>query len=123
MPLSNLSVNDRNTDIPFFPSITYNLLNADFGVLVPTFSWIQAFFSPDLTVAPTLCVYGGWNHADGTPILSEIQFAFSGERINIKGCAIYASGTNIRDQAVTSTPIGSSVTTQITNVIAYGGMN
>lgn len=124
--LVNLSISDRNTDIPFFPNLTYNFLNADFGVVspsIPTFNWIQAFFDSTFTGIPTLCIgTGGFNSA-GAPIVSQVRFAYSGERINIKGQSIYASGVNIRGQTVTSTPIGAVLTTDLIQVIAYGGMN
>lgn len=124
--LNNISIQDRNTDIPFFPNITYNLLNADYGVIdpvnIPAFSWIQAFFSSTLTVAPEICVFTGAYDTAGDPILAQVRFAYSGERINIKGLGIFASGKNWRGQAVTSTPIGDTLTSQLTKVIAYGGM-
>lgn len=121
--VENLSVSDRNTDMPFFPSLTWNLTNADFGVkTLPTFNYIQAFFDATLTDPPYLCVYSGNNHTDGSPILSQVRFAYSGEKIQIKGKGIFASGTNIRDQAVTSLPIGSTPTDDLLEVIAYGGM-
>lgn len=127
MGLSNLSVTDRNTDIPFFPNVTYNLFAADFGVinstLIPTFSWIQAFFDVSLAAAPYLCIYTGYNDSLGNPIVSRIRFAYSGERINIKGCGIAATGTNIRGQTVSSTPIGDILASDLTEVIAYGGMS
>jgi len=127
--LSNISVTDRNTDIPFFPNITYNLLNDDYGVIdpvrIPTFSWIQAFYDSaptGLTVAPTICVYTGNLDENDDPILSQVRFAYSGERINIKGMGIFSTGKNWRGQTVTSVPIGASTTLNLLQVIAYGGM-
>lgn len=124
--LSNISVTDRNTDIPFFPNITYNLLNADYGIIdpvaIPAFSWIQAFFDSTLGVAPEICVFTGAFDTLGAPILSQVRFAYSGERINIKGSGIFATGKNWRGQTVTSTPIGSTLNANLTKVIAYGGM-
>jgi hypothetical protein len=121
--ISNLSISDRNTDVPFFPNITFNFTNSDFGVQgIPTFSWIQAFFDSTFTGIPTLVVGVGYDNS-GNLIVSQVRFAYSGERINIKGQGIYTTGTNIRGQTVTSTPIGSTLTTDLTQVIAYGGMN
>ncbi len=124
--LSNISVTDRNTDIPFFPNITYNFLNADYDVIdpidIPAFSWIQAFFDSGLLVAPTICVYTGNRDENDDPILSQVRFAYSGERINIKGMGIFSTGKNWRGQTVTSVPIGAATTTNLLQVIAYGGM-
>lgn len=121
--LSGLSVTDRNTDIPFFPNITWNLESADFGnIKLPTFSWIQVFFDESLATTPELAIFTG-NFTDaGVAILSGVRFAYSGERVNIKGSGIFASGTNIRGQAVSSTTIGSNPAADLQQVIAYGGM-
>lgn len=124
--LSNLSISDRNTDIPFFPNITYNFLSSDFGVVspsIPTFSWIQAFFDSSFIGIPSLCIGTGAFDAAGNPIVSRVRFAYSGERINIKGQSIYDSGMNSRGQTVSSSPIGATLTTDLLEVIAYGGMS
>jgi hypothetical protein len=121
--ISNLNVTDRNTDIPFFPSLTWNLTNSDFGdKTLLTFNYIQAFFDPTLTLTPYLCVYSGNNDDSGNPILSQIRFAYSGEKVQIKAKGIFSTGTNIRGQTVTSLAIGATPTTQFSEVVAYGGM-
>lgn len=128
----DLNITQNNASIPFYPSQTWRYLNADILTATPgmtnlefqkVFSWIQAFFDTTLTVAPTLAIWSGEFQSDGvTPVLNEVQFAYSGERINIKGVALVSTGTNIRGQTVSSVPIGSTLTTQLTKVIAYGGM-
>lgn len=121
--LEGLSTSDRNTDIPFFPNQNWNLTNADFGdKSLPVFNYIQAFFDETLQDVPYLCVYSGSDRDDGTPVLSQVRFAYSGERVQIKGKGIFASGTNVRNQSVTSLPIGNAPTTDLLEVIAYGGM-
>ena len=133
MAIQNLSLTDRNTDIPFFPSLTWNFTNSDIITTLSqlqgvqpynTFNWIQAFFNAaSIAVAPQLAIWGGGYHSDGiTPILSGITFAYSGERINIKGQVLFTTGTNIRGQTVNSTPIGSTPTADLLLVTAYGGM-
>ena len=120
--LSGLSVTDRNTDIPFFPNQTWNLVSADFGMTnLPTFNYIQAFYDPSLTEVPQLALFTGSYSAPGVPILSLVRFAYSGERIQIKGSGIFLTGVNIRGQSISSTQIGSTPTTQLSQVIAYGG--
>lgn len=124
----DLNIIDRNTEMPFFPSITWSFLNSDIittlpGNFVAPFTWIQAFFDPTLSVAATLAIWNGLYQSDGvTPMLNGIRFAYSGERINIKGIALFSTGTDRRGATVTSVPIGSSLTTQLSQVIAYGGM-
>jgi hypothetical protein len=120
--IEDLSNADRNTDIPFFPNLSWNLTSSDFGNKgLATFNYIQAFFDNTLDEIPYICVYAG-DRDDGTPILSQVRFAYSGEKVQIKGKGIFESGTNIRGQAVSSTPIGDSPTTDLSEVIAYGGM-
>jgi hypothetical protein len=120
---SGLSVTDRNTDLPFFPSCTWNLTQADIGLkTLPTFNYIQAFFDESLGVEPILAIFSGAFHDDGSPILSEIRFAFSGDKIQIKGSGFFMTGTNIIGQTVSSITIRSAPTTDLSRVIAFGGM-
>lgn len=136
--ISNLNIVDRNTDIPFFPSITWNFTNSDIISSLDqlngpsslyTFSWIQAFFNPiELTGLPQLAIWAGGYQSDGvTPLLNGITFAYSGERINIKGQVLFTTGLNQRGQTVSSTPIGSTQATDpatdLLLVTAYGGMS
>lgn len=119
-----INITSRNTDLPFFPNFTYELFEADKDNKdIPTFTWIQAFFDSTLSVAPELAIFSGSNFEDtNLPILSLVRFAYSGERINIKGRGIFTTGKNIRGQTVKSIGIGTIVTTQFSQVIAYGGM-
>jgi hypothetical protein len=127
-----LSVNQNNGSVPFFPSYTWNYLNADIftsatqkNQFLLTFSWIQAFFDPTaITVIPQLAIWSGHYLPDGiTPLLNGVRFGYSGERINIKGNALFATGTNVRGQTVISTPINAaSPSDSLSQVIAYGGM-
>jgi len=123
--LSNISLTDRNTDIPFFPNISYNLTNDDFGVIdpinMPAFQWIQAFFDDTLDARPQLCVFTGAYDTLGAPILSQVTFAYSGHMIQIKGMGIFSFGKNWRGQSITSTPIGSTASTNLLLVTVYGG--
>ncbi len=122
---NQISVTSRNTELPFFPNFTYELLEADKGNIttVPAFSWIQAFFDPLLLSVPAqLAIFNGHFFDDDLPILSLVRFAYSGERINIKGRGIFVSGKNVRQQVVNSTPIGAIGGSDLSQVIAYGGM-
>ncbi len=127
----DLNVLQNNGSVPYFPSLTWEYQNSDLittgeipmGGFIMTFNWIQAFFDSTISVPPELVIYSGRTLPDGiTPIVSRIRFAYSGERINIKGNALYQSGEDIRGTTVTSTPIGAAPTTDISQVIAYGGM-
>lgn len=120
----HLEVTQRNTELPFFPSISWPLIESDKGnFTLPTFHWIQAFFnSTTLTEEPVLAIWSGKYASDGvTKIVSPVRFAFSGERINFKGKAIVATGVDIFGNTVTSLVIGSDATTDFSAVIAYGG--
>lgn len=132
MPLTQaLSLDDNNKELPYFSSSTWNLKNTDFlngaePILLnnnlPVFNWIQAFFDSTLAVIPYLAIWSGAiNPATGLPIVNKVRFAYSGERVNIKGVAILTSGTDVRGDTVTSTPIGATLTTDLLEVIAQGG--
>ena len=109
--------------MPFFPNITWNLLQADIAAInLPTFNYIQAFFDESLAVAPELALFSGSFHDTGLPILNLVRFAYSGDKIQIKGSGFFMTGTNIRGQTVSSIPIGSVPTTDLLKVIAFGGM-
>lgn len=121
---SDLSIVDRNTDIPYFPCSSWGLTQDDFGKTnLLTFNYIQAFYDTTLGVNPALCVWSGrYVNGTQTPILSKIQFAFSGHMIQFKGNGIFLSGVDIRGNAVSSIPIGGDPTSEFLEVIAYGGM-
>lgn len=122
----NYGLLTRNTELPFFPNFTYDLLEADKGVeTLPAFNWIQAFFDSTQFVGnPKLVVLSGFEEDGTTKIYSEISFAYSGEMKNIKGKGIVDAATNIRDQSISSDVIGvSDPVTMITKVTVYGGMN
>ena len=123
--VQSFSVVTRNTNVPFFPQWNYPLFEADKGnISLPAFSWIQAFFdSAELTVLPQLVIYSGTDESGAnTPIYSVVQFAYSGERVNVKGQGIVASATDIRGNSIASTPIGSTHTSDLLQVFAWGGM-
>lgn len=129
---SDLNIEQKNSLLPYFSSSTWNLTNADFlpgdePVLsnnkLPTFNWIQAFFDSTLGVAPRLAVWSGRVDDDGLPVISNVRFAYSGDKVEIKGTAIMTSGTDRRGITVTSTPIGSTLNADLTEVIAFGGDN
>lgn len=119
-----LNIGDRNTELPFFPSENWDLLEADKGnITLPTFNWIQAFYDvTQLSATPELAVWSGNNDVNGNPIVNRVRFPFSGAMIPFKGKAIFSSGTNIRGQTVTSAPIGNTPTTDLLKVVAWGGM-
>lgn len=119
----DIAQNVINTEVPYFPSYSWQLTAADFAI--PTlwvFNWVQAFYDASLAVQPTLVVSTGETGPDGTLIASAIYFAYSGERINFKGKILLASGTDRRGNMVTSTPIDAEApTSSLENVIVYGG--
>lgn len=123
MGATALNITNRNSELPFFPSENWYLTEESKGnLLLPTFSWLQAFFDAEnITVAPQLAVWSGQYHANGDPVLSVVRFAYSGERVNFKGKAVFAAGTNILNQVVTSAVIGETATTDLLQVIAWGG--
>lgn len=117
-----LDIQDRNTDIPFTASCTWSLTEADKDVFQKlTFGWIQAFFDDTLGVNPELVVFSGNYNADNTKQGNLIRFAYSGERVKFKGNMILSSADDCRGVTITSTPIGSTGTTDLLKVIAYGG--
>lgn len=135
MSNSLITIGCRNTEVPFFPSYTWQFLNTDLQAgqnvtlwtstlsnTTGAFNWIQAFFSPQLTVAPQLVIYSGNTNSDGTLQGSLIQFAYSGEIKKIKGIGLFTSAKDIRGVIQTSTPIGATATTQLSGVTAYGGL-
>jgi hypothetical protein len=124
MAIKDIAITAPNNEVPFFPSSAWELTNADFGnQQLFTFNWIQAFWdSNDLAEDPVLVISNGDLAADGSLIASAIQFAFSGERINVKGKIILATGTDRRGVTVNSLPIDAgSPTDSFSKVIAYGG--
>jgi hypothetical protein len=119
---SQLSITDRNTDIPFTPSQSWILTEEDKDTFIgPTFGWIQAFFHDTLTENPQLAVFSGKKNLDGTRQANIVRFAFSGERVKFKGCGILTSGKDCRGVTITSAPIGNSPTTDLLQVIVEGG--
>jgi hypothetical protein len=112
-----------NTQVPFFPSFAWGLTEADFGnSRLWAFNWLQAFWDTnDFTGTPGLVISTGETDASGNLICSLIQFAYSGERIPVKGKILLESGTDRRGQVITSTGIGGSTITDLTSVRAYGG--
>lgn len=117
-----LSISDRNTDIPFTPSNSWILTEEDKDVFLNlTFGWIQAFFDQTLGDAPVLAVFSGLRNADGTPQANYVRFAYSGERVKFKGCGILSEGKDCRGVTITSLPIGNAATTDLTQVVVYGG--
>lgn len=117
-----LSISDRNTDIAFTPSNSWILTEDDKDTFFKlTFGWIQAFFDESLTEPPVLAVYSGVTNADGTPQANYVRFAYSGERVKFKGCGILSEGNDCRGITITSLPIGNTQTTDLTEVVVYGG--
>lgn len=132
MPLTQaLSLDDNNKELPYFSSSSWNLKNTDFlnGSLpilsnnkLPVFNWIQAFFDSTLAVVPYLAIWSGaTDSTTGLPIVNKVRFAYSGDKVEVKGVAILTSGTDLRGDTVTSTPIGATLTTDLLEVIAWGG--
>lgn len=124
LPVQDIQITSRNTEVPFFPNLSWNLTEASKGLLnLPTFNWIQAFFdAQSLTVPAQLVIWSGNSFSDGTPIVSKVRFAYSGERINFKGKVIYDSGADRFGNTINSSTIGDNETTDLLEVIAYGGM-
>ena len=131
MTVNNSSINEStvNSLIPFFPSESWKILNSDIINPATTivssgkyFSYIQAFFDPtQLTNGAILAIYSGKTDSNGNHIVNPVRFGYSGQRIPIKGVAIFTTGLDINGNTITSTEIGSTVTTQIQDVYVYGG--
>lgn len=112
-----ISISNRNTDVPFCPSISWNLDQTDYGnETLLTFNWIQAFVDTSFSGQIKLVVQG-----ENEEFQSLIRFPYSGALMPFKGRSILASGVDWRGRAITSTPIGSNAGTEIAEVIAYGG--
>jgi hypothetical protein len=120
--INQLDILNRNTDIPFTASCTWSLTEADkdafFGL---TFGWLQAFFDNALGVNPQLVVFAGKYNEDGSKQGNIVPFAFSGEKVKIKGNGILSTGKDCRGVTWTSVPIGETGTTDLLRVIAWGG--
>jgi len=127
-----LNIEQNNASVPYFASMTWNYENSDILVTPAavanldsrlTFSYIQAFYNSGLTSTPTLAIWSGKRRPDGSLILNEVQFAFSGDRVQIKGIAIMSTGTDIRDKTVSSLAINpASPTNSFSKVKGWGGM-
>lgn len=129
-----LNINQRNTELSFFPSSSWGIVQAD---VVPdgtspdefplhiTFSYIQAFFdAATITVDPILCVWSGKvNPLTGAPIISPVRFAYSGQMVQFKGSLILESGNDVTGKAYQSTVIGNTATTDLSEVYAFGGLS
>jgi hypothetical protein len=122
---------DPNITIPFIPSVSWKINGTD--VIDPQttsvyskkgnyFSYIRATFDATQVTDPVLAVYSGNDRADGTPIVSPVEFAFSGERVQFKGIFILTEGQDINGNTITSTAIGNTPATDIKSVTAYGGI-
>lgn len=111
-----ISISNRNTDVPFCPSNSWELFSADYGVSLLTFNWLQAFVDDSFS-GPIILVYRGGDN----PYESIIRFPYSGALMPCKANIIVASGFDWRGNAITATPIGNNEPTDISQVIAYGG--
>lgn len=124
MSIQDIAQSVINSQVPYFPSAAWELTASDFGKQdLWVFNWIQAFWDAnDLNVPPILVISNGDTATNGTLIANAIQFAYSGERINVKGKIILVTGVNRRGTTVNSLPINaSSPTDSFSKVIAYGG--
>ena len=127
-----LNITQNNASVPYIVSSMWNYINSDIIVdhddvyeLDPklTFSYLQGFYDSSLSVTPVLAVWSGQTNPDGSLILNEVQFAYSGQPIQIKGIALIASGNDIRNTAIVSRPINAAApTTSFLKVKAWGGM-
>ncbi len=114
---NQIDINNRNTDVPFFPSNSWELTADDYGnEKLQTFNWIQAFVDDSFSGPIYLVVQGR-----DEEFQSLIRFPYSGAMVPFKGKSILDSGTNWRGTAITGTPIGSNEATDIVEVIVYGG--
>jgi hypothetical protein len=116
-----------NPEMPFFPSYSWELTEADYGVYLDLgmTNWVQAFWnSTSLTgVLPTL-VFSTGNRVAGstTLIASQVCFPFSGALMPFKGQILLESGVDVRGNTVTGTPINpASPTDSLSKVVVYGG--
>lgn len=117
---NDLSVDSANCELPVIYDVAWNITQAQVDTVTPTFGAIQAFFDSSLTVVPQLVIDSG-KTIDGVPYQSLIRFAYSGEKHYFKGAIIRATGIDRFGNAITSTPIGSTLTTDITYVQCFGG--
>lgn len=125
--IQQIDVLSRNTELPYFPNFTWDFLDADLDNknLDTCFTWIQAFYDSTQIAdgIAKLVIWSGHYFSDKvTPILSEVCFSYSGERVHCKGKALFTTGLNCRGQTVTTSAIDSGDPTAISKVTAYGGM-
>lgn len=120
---------DRNTELPFFPSLGYYVVQSNVtavtaATLLPQpFMWLEAYYNYSVfTGFPVLAVWTGGFTAANVPYVTPVQFAYPGQPKHIKGIAIVTSGVDLNGNTITSTVIGATEATQIQQVIAYGGM-
>ncbi len=117
-----------NPELPFFPTYSWEITDADFYTGAPStvlwpFIWVQAFFdATQITVTPTLVFSSGQTTAAGVIICSAVYFPFSGALMPFKGQFFLESGVDRRGNTVNSTPINNAApTTSLSKVILYGG--
>jgi hypothetical protein len=134
--ITDLQTFQTNNQVPLVPSIGWQRLQADVQLIAkginvtnpdnnPTWNWIQAFWDTTMfTGNPVLAVWGGVaTQADNNqvPILTPIQFSYSGERVYFKGKYIFDSGVDRFGNPITSTVIGSNASSNILQCYMYGG--
>lgn len=124
MTTQGFNTNTRNNEIPFFPSYSYEIVEADKNKKFDrfTFQWVQAFFDSTFSGIPVVVVGNGVTDVDGDKTGSAIYFAYSGQLLPIKGIEILSTGVDVRGRSVNSSPIGTTLTTDITKLIVYGGV-
>lgn len=123
---TNLDIRQQNRELPFTPSKSWILQEADKNNFnFPTGVWLQAFFDttfdPSLTGPPQLAVWSGATNDDGSKQANIVVFPFSGALVPFKSKGIFTSGVDWRGVTITSTPIGSTKTSDLLLVVVYGG--
>lgn len=118
MTAYDIATNELTKDIGFFPTSTWELTDTDYGKSIATFNWVQAFWDSSYTGMQPHLVFSTGNDS----VASVVYFAYSGERIPFKSKVLLQTGTDRRNQTVTSTPIDAgSPTDSLSKVVVYGG--
>lgn len=124
MRANDINLQSQNTLLPVIPDIAWNITEDDIDTETdsPTFMVIRAYFSNTLAVPPQLVIDSGKTHQlGGASFQSLIRFAYSGEPQYFKGYRVLSEGVDRFGNAITSTPLGSTPSTDILEIKVYGG--
>jgi hypothetical protein len=121
-----LSPTATNREVGFFPS-DGALLNSDnytYGQKLSPFMWIEGIFNATNLETPLLAVWDGTSYYDKptntVPLVTPVQFAYSGQQKPIRGQVIVSEGKDYRGTTITSAILDDG-TAGFSSLIVNGG--